>query len=187
MWKEPSAGIALAAAAGHAPPDSPGDPIAAPGADLGQVASSRLPQPAVVATVEPDSIAEELGFQPGDRLLSLNGIRPRDLIDFQLLQGEEALVLEVVTGNGYVPDLELSPQRHLQQLERGFSACRALQPMQVSVITGSDSWGWREQEPFWRQALALAEASGLPVSFETHRSRSLADPWRIERWLEMFP
>lgn len=99
----------------------------------------------------------------------------------------QALVLEVVTGNGYVPDLELSPQRHLQQLERGFSACRALQPIQVSVITGSDSWGWREQEPFWRQALALAEASGLPVSFETHRSRSLADPWRIERWLEKFP
>ena len=109
MWKEPSAGIALAAAAGHAPPDSPGDPIAAPGADLGQVASSRLPQPAVVATVEPDSIAEDLGFQPGDRLLSLNGIRPRDLIDFQLLQGEEALVLEVEDPDG---------MRHVLEIEK---------------------------------------------------------------------
>ena len=45
MWNEPSAGIALAALEGETP---------------------RLPAPAVVATVEPGSIAEELGFQPGD-------------------------------------------------------------------------------------------------------------------------
>ena len=66
MWNEPSAGIALAAL------DS---------------TSSRLPAPAVVATVEPDSIGDELGFQPGDRLLSINGKRPRDLIDLPFLVG----------------------------------------------------------------------------------------------------
>jgi len=88
VWNEPSAGLALADnAAGQAP---------------------RLPQPAVVATVVPGSIGDELGFQPGDRLLSVNGVRPRDLIDLQVLVGEEELRLEVEDPEGirHVVDLE---------------------------------------------------------------------------------
>ena len=86
MWNEPSAGIALAEAEGGGP---------------------RLPSPAVVATVEPGSIGEELGFQPGDRLLSINGKRPRDLIDLQFLVGEEELTLEVQDPDGTHHRLEL--------------------------------------------------------------------------------
>jgi len=61
--------------------------------------------------VEPGSIGEELGFQPGDRLLSINGQRPRDLIDLQFLVGEEELVLEVEDPNG---------SRHRVELEKDF-------------------------------------------------------------------
>ncbi len=86
VWNEPSAGIALAALDGESP---------------------RLPAPAVVATVEPGSIGEELGFQPGDRLLSINGKRPRDLIDVQFLVGEEELVLEVEDPEGTHHTVEL--------------------------------------------------------------------------------
>jgi putative radical SAM enzyme (TIGR03279 family) len=86
MWHEPSAGIAVATADGGSP---------------------RLPLPAVVASVEPGSIGEELGFQPGDRLLSINGQRPRDLIDLQVLVGDEALVLEVQDPDGTVHTVEL--------------------------------------------------------------------------------
>ena len=86
MWKEPSAGIALAVAEGDAP---------------------RLPAPAVVASVEAGSIGEELGFQPGDRLLSINGKRPRDLIDLHFLVGEEELTLEVEDPDGTLHVVEL--------------------------------------------------------------------------------
>jgi putative radical SAM enzyme (TIGR03279 family) len=86
VWNEPSAGIALAALEGDAP---------------------RLPAPAVVASVEPGSIGEELGFQPGDRLLSINGKRPRDLIDLQVLVGEEELILEVEDPDGTRHTVEL--------------------------------------------------------------------------------
>ncbi len=86
MWNEPSAGIALAALDGHA---------------------TRLPAPAVVATVEPGSIGEELGFQPGDRLVSINGQRPRDLIDLQVLVGEEELTLQVEDPDGTLHTVEL--------------------------------------------------------------------------------
>lgn len=84
MWNEPSAGLPLA-----------------------PVDSARPPQPAVVATVEPGSIGEELGFQPGDRLISINGKRPRDLIDLQVLVGEEELSLEVEDPDGTRHHLEL--------------------------------------------------------------------------------
>ncbi|MCX5966095.1 MAG: TIGR03279 family radical SAM protein [Cyanobacteria bacterium] len=87
MWNEPSAALALDQAEGQS--------------------QSRQPQPAVVDTVAPGSIAEDLGFQPGDRLLSLNGVRPRDLIDFQVLQGEEELVLEVLDPDGSLHRVEL--------------------------------------------------------------------------------
>ena len=84
MWKEPSAGVVLA--------DS--DPAA------------RLPQPAEITSVEPGSIGDELGLQPGDRLLSINGVRPRDLIDFQVLSGEEELTVEVQDPDGSIHVVE---------------------------------------------------------------------------------
>ncbi len=92
MWKEPSAGLVAA--------DSPpADPSTA----------ARRPDPAVVAAVEPGSIGEELGFQPGDRLLRINGVAPRDLIDLQILQGEEELLLEVEDPDG---------ERHVLEIEK---------------------------------------------------------------------
>ena len=62
--------------------------------------AARQPQPAVVDSVEPGSIGEELGFEPGDQLLSINGIRPRDLIDYRYLCVEEELHLEVRDARG---------------------------------------------------------------------------------------
>ena len=87
MWNEPSAGIAVSAL----DPDS----------------VSRQPQPAVVDSVEPGSIGEELGFEPGDQLLSINGVRPRDLIDYRYLCVEEELQLEVRDAAGQLHRVEL--------------------------------------------------------------------------------
>ncbi|MFM1800603.1 MAG: hypothetical protein RLZZ117_2881 [Cyanobacteriota bacterium] len=70
----------------------------------------RLPEPAEVVAVESGSIGEELGFQCGDRLLSINGVRPRDLIDFQILCGEEELCLEVQDPNGDLHVIEMEKE-----------------------------------------------------------------------------
>jgi putative radical SAM enzyme (TIGR03279 family) len=85
VWNEPSAGVVLA----------------------DRDSEVRLPQPALVTSVEPGSIGDELGIQPGDRLLSINGIRPRDLIDLQMLSGEEELSLEVQDPDGTIHVVEL--------------------------------------------------------------------------------
>ncbi|RZO50667.1 MAG: TIGR03279 family radical SAM protein, partial [Prochlorococcus sp. MED-G132] len=88
MWNEPSAGVAVSA--------------------LDPESAAPQPRPAVVASVEQGSIGEQLGFEPGDQLLSVNGVRPRDLIDYRYLIVEEELHLEVrdATGAFHQVDLE---------------------------------------------------------------------------------
>ena len=63
------------------------------------VSATKYPLPAVVESVEPGSIGEELGFETGDQLRSINGIKPRDLIDYKFLIAEEELSLEVIDKN----------------------------------------------------------------------------------------
>jgi len=65
-------------------------------------------RPAIITQVLPDSIAEEVGFEIGDRLVAINDIRPRDLIDYRYLCADEILKLEVLdaTGETHVVEIE---------------------------------------------------------------------------------
>ena len=56
-----------------------------------------MPAPLVVA-VAPGSPAAEAGLLPGDEIVALNGVRPRDVIEWQLLADESDLSLEVRRG-----------------------------------------------------------------------------------------
>ena len=53
-------------------------------------------KPAVVASIEQGSIGQELGFEVGDRLISINGVKPRDLIDYKFLIAEENIQLIIL-------------------------------------------------------------------------------------------
>ena len=57
-------------------------------------------RPAIITRVLPDSIGEEIGFEAGDAIVSINGTKPRDLIDYQFLCAEEFLDLEVLDTKG---------------------------------------------------------------------------------------
>ncbi|WP_269624084.1 TIGR03279 family radical SAM protein [Prochlorococcus marinus] len=57
-------------------------------------------KPAVVASIEKGSIGEELGFEVGDQLLSINGVKPRDLIDYKFLIAEENIQLIILDEKG---------------------------------------------------------------------------------------
>ena len=64
-------------------------------------------QPAKITRVLPNSIASELGFEPGDAIVAIDGIRPRDLIDYRYLCADEYLELEVVDAAGKTHYVEL--------------------------------------------------------------------------------
>ena len=46
---------------------------------------------AEIESIENNSIAQEIGFESGDSIISINGKKPRDLIDYQILISEEIL------------------------------------------------------------------------------------------------
>ena len=64
-------------------------------------------QPAVITSVLSDSIAEDIGFESGDRLVSINGEFPRDLIDYRFLCSDEYLTLEVLDASGDIHTVEI--------------------------------------------------------------------------------
>ena len=64
-------------------------------------------RPARISRVLPDSIASEIGFEPGDAIVAINGSYPRDLIDYQFLCADEVLQMEVVDAAGKTHQLEI--------------------------------------------------------------------------------
>ncbi len=64
-------------------------------------------QPALISGIVPDSIAAEVGFSAGDRLVKINGQCPRDLIDYQFLCSDEILDLEVLDDRGKSHQIEI--------------------------------------------------------------------------------
>jgi len=64
-------------------------------------------RPARITKVLPGSIAAEIGFEPGDAIVAINGDRPRDLIDYQFLCADEFLELEVLDAAGQSHQIEI--------------------------------------------------------------------------------
>jgi len=159
VWNEPSDGIPL--------PDEP---------------SAATPTPAVVASVLPGSIGAELGFQPGDRLVAINGTRPRDLIDLQWLCTEEELVLDVEDPDGtpHRVSLEKDPDDGL-----GLSFTEALFDGLRQCTNRCPFCFIDQQPPGRRQSLYLKDddfrLSFLYGSYLTLTNLTPGDWQRIER------
>lgn len=117
---------------------------------------------------------------------ALTAHEPPALVE-RLHQAGLALIVELVTGGDYVPTLACGPDEQLAELERQLARCRLLQPLRITVITGSDSWPAPQQDHFLERAIALAANASAPVSIETHRSRSLFNPWAMPDLLARHP
>lgn len=64
-------------------------------------------KPAKITKVIPDSIAAEIGFEIGDAIISINGEKPRDLIDYQYLCADEILELDILDAKGKTHHIEI--------------------------------------------------------------------------------
>lgn len=63
--------------------------------------------PAIVSSVETGSIAEELEIEAGDELLSIDGQKMLDMIDYGFYCKSELLTLEIKKANGEIEEIEL--------------------------------------------------------------------------------
>ncbi|MBO6978207.1 MAG: TIGR03279 family radical SAM protein [Prochlorococcus marinus XMU1428] len=64
-------------------------------------------KPAEIESIEANSIAQEIGFESGDSIISINGKKPRDLIDYQILISEEILDISVLDKNHEIHNISI--------------------------------------------------------------------------------
>ena len=62
---------------------------------------------AYVLSVDPGSIAEELELLPGDLIVSIDGQKITDYLDYKFLATNEHIVMEVLKGNGELFEFEI--------------------------------------------------------------------------------
>ena len=87
----------------------------------------------------------------------------------------------------WIPYRDRTLQEHLSDLQWTIEKAVAMGARFVSTMCGYDAWSWSQNLEFFSQALALEKQSGLTLSFETHRSRSLFNPWITRDLLNQFP
>lgn len=63
--------------------------------------------PAIISEVLEESIAQELDFQKGDKIISINGEKPQDMIDYRYMMCEEEIEIEIEKTNGEIEIYEI--------------------------------------------------------------------------------
>ena len=61
----------------------------------------------VIDRITPGSIAEELEIEPGDILLSINGMEMEDVFDYHFLANDDYLVVNILKPDGEEWELEI--------------------------------------------------------------------------------
>ena len=64
----------------------------------------------IISSVAPGSIAQEMGIEPGDRLLEVNGKSPEDVFDYRYLMNEEEILVLIRKSNGEEWELEIEKE-----------------------------------------------------------------------------
>ncbi len=80
-----------------------------------------------------------------------------------------------------------TPAEHLRDLEQKLELATQSQPSFVTCHAGRDAFSEAESHRFFEQALVLEQRLGIPIAYETHRSRILFNPWIASRLLTAFP
>jgi sugar phosphate isomerase/epimerase len=103
-------------------------------------------------------------------------------------------IAEAVTGGDlsspadwWIPRPTKSIDNHLNDLCWAVDHAAEIGALFVSTMCGYDAWPWQQNLEFFGRALELERSSGVTISFETHRSRSLFNPWVTRDLLNHFP
>jgi sugar phosphate isomerase/epimerase len=98
-----------------------------------------------------------------------------------------AWIAEICTGGDYVPERGLPVAEHSEQLAERLRWSEGLGPLRVNCIGGQDAWTLDDSQRFCEAGMDVAARLGLDLCYETHRSRSLFNPWVTAALLERLP
>jgi len=96
-------------------------------------------------------------------------------------------IAEIVTGGDYVPNRNWSINQHLDDMKCQLDNSMPLNPLFATCITGCDAWEESQSIKFFEQAMKIADDYQIDLCFETHRSRSLFNPWITRKVVKVLP
>ena len=96
-------------------------------------------------------------------------------------------IAEITTAGSYVPERHASLQQHIDSFISKIEASLELDPLFITCLGGCDAWPESQSIEFFQQAMEIAQSYNITVSFETHRGRSLFNPWVTQRIVEQIP
>jgi len=126
------------------------------------------------------------GFDGMEARLPLDAAERSEFAAF-LRANRLGYISTVFTAYDVLPQQAAAPAEHLQDLDRKLAWAAELQPRFVNVLAGNDRWPLAQQVEFFGQAMALAQRHGQLCTFETHRSRSLFNPWLTLELIRQLP
>ncbi len=122
----------------------------------------------------------------------LEGPAPEDAgraRQFKSLLGDSGLgyIAEITTAGSYVPERRASLQQHIDSFAEKLEHSLRMEPLFITCLGGCDAWEEQKNIEFFGAAISLADAAGISVSFETHRSRAFFNPWVTDRIVGQLP
>lgn len=122
----------------------------------------------------------------------LEGPAPEDAKEARRLKAllddaDIAYIAEITTAGSYVPERSASLQVHIDSFSAKLEKSMPLDPIFITCLGGCDAWSEELSAEFFNATMELAATAGTKVCFETHRSRSLFNPWVTQRIVEQLP
>jgi hypothetical protein len=96
-------------------------------------------------------------------------------------------IATVFTAYDVLPRQSAPVAEHLADLDAKLGMAAELAPRFVNLLAGNDRWNLAEQVAFHGAAMELASKHGQVCVFETHRSRSLFNPWVTLELIRQLP
>ncbi|TDV46583.1 sugar phosphate isomerase/epimerase [Pseudomonas graminis] len=128
----------------------------------------------------------EAGFDGMEARLPLTPVERAEFGAF-LRANHVPYIATVFTAYDVLPEQSATTAEHLTDLEQKLAWSTELAPRFVNVLAGNDRWQLPQQVDFFGQALEVARKQGQAVAFETHRARSLFNPWVTLELIRQLP
>jgi sugar phosphate isomerase/epimerase len=125
-------------------------------------------------------------------LAGLEGQAPENPVERKKFHAKLAkaglgFIAEICTAGSYVPRRQAALAEHAKSLCCQAEAAMECNPRFLTVIAGCDAWSVEQSVNFFGEAMDIAGKLGVAISFETHRSRSLFNPWTAGNILRQLP
>ncbi|WP_040259281.1 sugar phosphate isomerase/epimerase family protein [Pseudomonas massiliensis] len=125
-------------------------------------------------------------FEGMEARLPLEAAERREFGAF-LASNQVPYIATVFTAYDVLPEQRATPAEHLEDLRRKLDWASELTPRFINLLAGNDRWPLAQQVEFFGELLAMASAQAAPVLVETHRARSLFNPWVTLELIRQLP